>query len=1231
MSLKRIFGLTLLFLFFEVVVALAARILYPDVSAFLACLAMTGLALAVWFAVVTVTRILSRPRVPAQPAVPKSIPVPRAAGPADDLLSVEIKTLVEEANRKLPGLVVSSRGIEPTVNTVPLYLVIGAESSGKTAAILNSGLDPRLLAGDTTREGAVLPTRSCNLWFAENAVFVDLAGRLFAGNSEQWIRALRALSAQRELPRWKRWLFPRSEASNFRGAVLSCDIATLSDSGDPQRTASMVHSWAERLQSVGEVFRKDFPVYVLFTKCDTVPCFPEFFSNLSEPESRRVLGVSLPLTKERADKSELQADREMKRLTAFFSRLYMSLCDRRMVLLAREDDSAKKSMAYEFPRELKKVRGNLVRFLADVVKANAMQPGPQLRGFYFSGVRRIARTSTAQDLSVTKFSGAPRALDATVFFGSRPNAGGRNIVAKPTDGDGTVPKWTFLTDLFHSVVLADSAGHEAPRPDTRPHLYRNVAFASVGSMCLLFSMVCANSWVNNRNLLNSFQATVNSMQRVIAPTPGPDTINELETLRSRLADLQGFEMNGAPLSYRWGLYSGHALSGAMNELYFNRFRRLFMDPMLASFVRDLSATATGASQNDIYTELKAYRMITSGACKPDEAVLATTLLPVWTSAVPVSQELLPIADKQVQFYLAALLFRNPYQGQLTENPDAVKLAQAYLQSLHGPEKLVRAAVEKVNRAGKSDSLVSYASNYTEVINGPGQVQAAYTKEGWTAVLANVHDKQLASAGEACVIGETVSRLPLDTETQQKAETLYMQAYVSQWKNFVAAHNVTAFANRQDAVRKLRILSDNNRSPLLGLVYMVARNTNFPAEPPKSTLETGVSRVGQEVSALGKKVGQILPGLAKDTKSPQGEPQATEAPGGPTPADVFNEFQPVKAVVDPTKPDKWVNDNNKEYLTALAQLSDAIGALPEHFELSDQPKYDAAKRAADDSLNAARKLEQSFSHPSLGVDLDLKRLLEQPILYAKGFLPADPTRPLIGKAATAAHGFCSELDELVQKYPFNIRGTQEVTIDDLVRFFGPNGKLAHFSQNPDTAAVLQSQGTKWIVNPNLPTAHFPQAFLDSLERLSEFSAAVFADGDKRPHFDYIVSLDGTGNLPFELNIDGHRIVFNPKKPSIPVKLTWPPVTGGTTQLVMKSGLILPSQRTGPWSFFQLLQAADQQNGPVFTFKQIQFAGKSSPLKNDKGQDVTLQIRAEAPRMGNIFGQGFFQRLRCERRP
>src|SRR6266702_3976885 len=178
-SLRRLFGLMLLFLFFEAVVAVVTTVVWPAVSVFRACLAMTALAVGVWVVFALITRFMMRPRVP--PAGPQTkiatLPNPRPSA-GDDGFALEMTGLVREANRRLVGVApVNGKREQPTVASLPLFLVIGAEGAGKTSALVNSGMEPHLLAGEAAREGTILPTRACNLWLAEGSVFADISGR----------------------------------------------------------------------------------------------------------------------------------------------------------------------------------------------------------------------------------------------------------------------------------------------------------------------------------------------------------------------------------------------------------------------------------------------------------------------------------------------------------------------------------------------------------------------------------------------------------------------------------------------------------------------------------------------------------------------------------------------------------------------------------------------------------------------------------------------------------------------------------------------------------------------------------------------------------------------------------------------------------------------------------------------------------------------------------------------
>ena len=73
---------------------------------------------------------------------------------------------------------------------LPWYAIIGAPGSGKTTALINSGLNFPLAdrLGKHSVKG-VSGTRDCDWWFADEAVLLDTAGRYTTQDSHQEVDA----------------------------------------------------------------------------------------------------------------------------------------------------------------------------------------------------------------------------------------------------------------------------------------------------------------------------------------------------------------------------------------------------------------------------------------------------------------------------------------------------------------------------------------------------------------------------------------------------------------------------------------------------------------------------------------------------------------------------------------------------------------------------------------------------------------------------------------------------------------------------------------------------------------------------------------------------------------------------------------------------------------------------------------------------------------------------------
>src|SRR5581483_7690114 len=89
--------------------------------------------------------------------------------------SEEIALLLRDAEKKLSAAKLEKGA---RIGNLPAVIVLGETSSTKTSIILQSGLDPELLAGQVYQDGNVTATRLANLWYSRRTVFVEAGGKL---------------------------------------------------------------------------------------------------------------------------------------------------------------------------------------------------------------------------------------------------------------------------------------------------------------------------------------------------------------------------------------------------------------------------------------------------------------------------------------------------------------------------------------------------------------------------------------------------------------------------------------------------------------------------------------------------------------------------------------------------------------------------------------------------------------------------------------------------------------------------------------------------------------------------------------------------------------------------------------------------------------------------------------------------------------------------------------------
>ena len=275
-------------------------------------------------------------------------------------------------------------GKEAKLAALPAFFIVGETGAAKTSLFVHSGVEPDLLSGQVYQDNTVIPTRPVNIWLAQKSVFIESGGKLLA-EPARWAHLIKRLQPPRFRNLFRNLLRKKEQAPRAVIVVVDCD--NFMRAGAEEALAVSARNLNARLGEISQILGIRLPVYVLFSKMDRLALFGDFVGNLTDEEVTQVLGATLPLSNEQ--EPGIYAEREATRLTAAFDDLFHSLCDKRLPFLAREHDAAKLPAVYEFPREFRKLRNALVRFLVDLGRPSQLRANPFLRGFYFSGVRPI--------------------------------------------------------------------------------------------------------------------------------------------------------------------------------------------------------------------------------------------------------------------------------------------------------------------------------------------------------------------------------------------------------------------------------------------------------------------------------------------------------------------------------------------------------------------------------------------------------------------------------------------------------------------------------------------------------------------------------------------------------------------------------------------------------------------------------------------------------------------------
>jgi len=1031
---------------------------------------------------------------------------------------------------------------------LPWYVFIGAPGSGKTTALVNSGLSfPLAEGGAVSALKGVGGTRNCDWWFTDEAVLLDTAGRYTTQDSEQkvdasaWLGFLELLKRQR----------PRSP---LNGAIITVSVSDLLGQSEVERAryASTVRT---RVQELYSKLGVAFPLYVLVTKIDLLAGANEFFADLGAEERGQVWGITFPLPAAGATFDIGSA------YAAEAHALADRLNGRLLTRLNEERDFQRRALVYNFPQQFSALEPLLRVFLEQAFGASRYDQKPMVRGVYFS-------SGTQEGTPIDRVLGTlSRAL---------------NLERKMLPPSRSSGKSFFITRLMKDIVFREAGLVGADeRRERRLKLAARAGFAAIGAASLAALVAWGVSYTSHAGAIadagDRAQAVAALLEKLPQPAP-EDWATALPALNA-LRDLAGAggTRPAAGWSNGYGLFVGNKLATQADRAY----QRALKDAFLPRMALALEAQM-GRSLNEperLYEWLKAYLMLYADK-HVDPRHLEEVMKVLWARNFP--RETGTQAMTDLAGHLGVVLANRPIEVILPRDEALVDESRRRLATLPLADRVyARLRLAGLSGAGGQFRISEAAGPAAAQVFVRASKQpltqgipAFFSAEGYKQVLKGGVDSLAKdfAAEESWVIGEkyqTARGVAGAAQLLDQVQKRYFDEYIRVWDEYLRDVRLAPTASLRQTVEFTQVLASPD-SPLRRLVVAAAKEVSLSPEPAKPN---------EQKSGMAGTVGRVLSGVIGDPAA-----KVAEVARRPESA-VDNQFAGLR-----------------NFVAAGAGKSplDALGDRLAEF-YAQLVAYESSRGQGGTTMSigpaaAGLRAEAGRAPPPIStvlVDLAAR---------AEGRMSEELRKDIAGGAAGAAPTCRIAIPN---RYPFSQGSAQDVPLADFAKVFGPAGELStYFSAKLQPEVDMST--AQWRPRQG---SQVPAEVIFPFQRAAAIRDAFFPSGGQ-PGFavDLVLVSADPSIAEVVLETEGQVLRFATSRKDVQ-RVQWPgPKPGSGARLALAAAPGAPAAgglaAEGNWALFRLVDRArvEQAGGPERL--RLSFSVDAKP--------VVLELRAGSVR-------------------